>query len=73
MNEKLKKRKVIDIPEDIFPALSVKAALNGQNLKNYIESLLVNDVADIKDTLSKDPLRQREKRVSNLLKENNYD
>ena len=44
---KLTKRKVIDIPEDIFRFLSVKAAMQGTNLKRYIESLLAKDVEDM--------------------------
>ncbi|GAA6255882.1 hypothetical protein F070042J6_17340 [Bacteroides sp. f07] len=38
------KRKVIDIPDDIFRYLSIKAAAKGTNLKKYIEGLLVKDV-----------------------------
>ena len=38
------KRKVIDIPDDIFRYLSIKAAAKGMNLKKYIEGLLVKDV-----------------------------
>ena len=44
---KLTKRKVIDIPEDVFRFLSVKAAMQGTNLKRYIESLLAKDVEDM--------------------------
>ena len=44
---KFTKRKVIDIPEDIFRFLSVKAAMQGTNLKRYIESLLAKDVEDM--------------------------
>lgn len=35
------RRKLIDIPEDVFRALSVKAAATGLNLKKYIEQLLI--------------------------------
>ncbi len=45
-----KKRKVIDIPEDVFKYLSIKAASNGTNLKKYIEMLLAKDVEDIDDS-----------------------
>lgn len=45
-----KKRKVIDIPEDVFRYLSVKAAAKGTNLKQYIENLLAKDVEDIDDS-----------------------
>lgn len=47
---KITKRKVIDIPEDIFRFLSIKAAANGTNLKKYIERLLVKDVEDMDDS-----------------------
>ena len=40
------KRKVIDIPEDVFRRLSIKAAAQGTNLKRYIEGLLAKDVED---------------------------
>lgn len=43
------KRKVIDIPEDIFRYLSIKAAASGTNLKKYIEGLLAKDVEDLED------------------------
>jgi predicted HicB family RNase H-like nuclease len=32
---------LIDIPEDVFRTLSIKAAAMGINLKKYIEQLLV--------------------------------
>lgn len=41
---KATRRKIIDIPEDIFRYLSVKAAMQGTNLKRYIEGLLAKDV-----------------------------
>ena len=44
---KITKRKVIDIPEDIFRYLSVIAAMQGTNLKKYIEGLLAKDVEDM--------------------------
>ena len=46
---KATRRKIIDIPEDIFRYLSVKAAMQGTNLKRYIEGLLAKDVEDIMD------------------------
>ncbi len=36
----------IDIPNDIFTYLSVKAKASGINLKKYIEDLLVKDVEE---------------------------
>ena len=44
---KATRRKIIDIPEDIFRYLSVKAAMQGTNLKRYIEGLLAKDVEDM--------------------------
>ena len=35
------RRKIIDIREDVYRFLSIKAAASGTNLKNYIETLLV--------------------------------
>lgn len=46
---KTTKRKVIDIPEDVFRYLSIKAVASGTNLKKYIESLLAENVADMDD------------------------
>ena len=37
------KRKLIDIPEDTFERLSVKASARGKSLKGYIEQLLEED------------------------------
>lgn len=48
--EKKVRRKNIDIPEDTFRHLSVKAAAQGTNLKKYIENLLAKDVEDIEDS-----------------------
>ena len=41
------KRKNIDIREDVYRFLSIKAAASGTNLKRYIESLLEKDVEDM--------------------------
>ncbi|MFG6426331.1 hypothetical protein [Lepagella muris] len=45
----LSHRKLIDIPEDVFRTLSVKAAVMGINLKKYIEQLLAEDAAEMDD------------------------
>lgn len=37
------RRKSIDIPEDVFQYLSIKATAQGMNLKRYIENLLAKD------------------------------
>lgn len=42
-------RKLIDIPEDVFRALNVKAAAMGINLKKYIEQLLVEEANEMED------------------------
>lgn len=41
------RRKNIDIREDVFKFLSVKAASEGTNLKRYIERLLERAVEDM--------------------------
>ena len=43
------RRKLIDIPEYVFQALSIKAAAMGTNLKKYIEDLLVREMEDMED------------------------
>ena len=35
------KRKLIDIPPDVLRILSIKAAIEGTNVKNFIEHLLL--------------------------------
>lgn len=42
-------RKLIDIPEDVFRALNLKAAALGINLKKYIEQLLVEEANEMDD------------------------
>lgn len=42
-------RKLIDIPEGVFRALSIKAAAMGLNLKNYIEQILTEEANEIDD------------------------
>ena len=44
------KRKNIDIREDVFHFLSIKAAASGTNLKNYIETLLEKEVEDMDES-----------------------
>lgn len=46
---KCTRRKLIDIPEDIFTALSIKAAAMGMNLKKYIEHILALEVEEMDD------------------------
>ena len=43
------RRKLIDIPENVFQALSIKAAAMGTNLKKYIEALLIREMEDMED------------------------
>ena len=47
MDAVIKKRQVIDIPDDIFRYLSIKAAAKGTNLKKYIEGILERDVENM--------------------------
>ncbi|GFI07471.1 hypothetical protein [Paramuribaculum intestinale] len=42
-------RKLIDIPEDVFTALSLKATSMGMNLKKYIEHLLIQEAEEMDD------------------------
>lgn len=49
METTLTRKKLIDIPENVFRNLSIKAAANGTNLKKYIENLLAKDATDIDD------------------------
>ncbi|OAV74349.1 hypothetical protein Barb7_02164 [Bacteroidales bacterium Barb7] len=44
-----KRRKVIDIPEDVFRNLSVLAASEGKNLKTFIESILASEAMIVSD------------------------
>lgn len=43
------RRKLIDIPQDVFDLLSLRAAALGTNLKHYIENLLVQEAEDLDD------------------------
>lgn len=43
------RRKLIDIPENVFQALNLKAAAMGTNLKKYIEELLIRESEDMDD------------------------
>lgn len=56
----ISKRKIIDIPEDCFRSLSIIAASEGLNLKNYIEKILEDEAKTLKEDryileLLKDP------------------
>lgn len=42
-------RKLIDIPEDVFRTLSVKAATMGTSLKKLIEEILIREAEDMDD------------------------
>lgn len=43
------RRKLIDIPENVFQALNLKATAMGTNLKKYIEDLLIRESEDMED------------------------
>ncbi len=43
------RRKLIDIPEDVFLALNLKAASSGISLKKFIEHLLVEEANEMDD------------------------
>ncbi len=42
-------RKLIDIPENVFRTLSVKAATMGTSLKKLIEEILIREAEDLDD------------------------
>lgn len=42
-------RKLIDIPEDVFSTLNLKATAMGMNLKKYIEHLLIQEAEEMED------------------------
>lgn len=44
-----KRRKLIDIPEDVFQTLNLKATAMGTNLKKFIEDLLIRESEDMDD------------------------
>lgn len=46
---KRKKRKIIDLHEDTFRALSILASANDTNLKSYIETILDNEAKILKE------------------------
>ena len=46
---KTSRRKLIDIPEDVFTTLSMKATAMGMNLKKYIEHLLIQEAEEMDD------------------------
>ena len=46
------KRKNIDIREDVYRFLSIKAAASGTNLKSYIEALLEKEVEDMNEAVT---------------------
>lgn len=43
------RRKLIDIPEDVFQALNLKATAMGTNLKKFIEDLLIREIEEMDD------------------------
>lgn len=42
-------RKLIDIPEDVFRTLTIKAAAMGTNLKKLIEEILIREAGEMDD------------------------
>ena len=46
---KVSRRKLIDIPEDVFRALSIKAATKDTSLKKLIEDILIREAEDMDD------------------------
>ena len=44
-----KKKKLLDLPEDVITALSVQAAREGKSAKAYMENLLISAAQDLED------------------------
>lgn len=42
-------RKLIDIPEDVFRTLNIKAAAMGTSLKRFIEEILIKEAEEMDD------------------------
>ena len=42
-------RKLIDIPDEIFKTLNLKAAAMGTNLKKLIEDIVIQEASDMED------------------------
>lgn len=42
-------RKLIDIPDDVFKVLNIKAAASGTNLKKLIEEILKREATEMDD------------------------
>lgn len=49
INKEQTRRKLIDIPDDVFRTLSIKASAMGINLKNFIEQLLIKEANEMDD------------------------
>ena len=45
------KRKLIDVQEDTLRVLSVKAAMEGTNVKNLIEQMIMNEAEKIEEAI----------------------
>lgn len=43
------RRKLIDIPEEVFSTLTIKAAAMGTSLKRLIEDILIREANDMED------------------------
>lgn len=44
-----KKKKLLDLPEDVILVLSVQAAREGKSAKAYMENLLISAAQDLED------------------------
>ena len=42
-------RKLIDIPDEVFKTLNLKAAAMGTNLKKLIEDIVIQEASDMED------------------------
>lgn len=63
------KKKLIDLKEDTFKALSIMAIQHGTNLKNFIETILDKVADDYEDTLMYEYLSKTDMEGKQLLDE----
>ena len=63
------KKKLIDLKEDTFKALSIMAIQHGTNLKNFIETILDKVADDYEDTLMYEYLSKTDIEGKQLLDE----
>lgn len=69
-------RKLIDIPEDTFRVLSIKAAAMGTNLKKLIEEIIIREAEELDDAAVYNYLvstRPEGKKILNLSEQDEFE